>query len=75
MASALLDPMTLIILALVAVAWLFTALVVVATCRMAGRADAELAPSRQSPRRPTTWGTVRKRILTSPQSDQFATYR
>ncbi len=69
------DPTTLIIIALAAVAWLLTALVVVAVCRMAARSDAELAPSRQRPRRATTWGTVRRRILTSPHSDQFATYR
>jgi hypothetical protein len=29
----------------------------------------------QSPRRPTTCGTVRRRILTSVQSDQLATYK
>lgn len=29
----------------------------------------------QSPRRPSTCGTVRSRILTSPQSDQLPTYR
>ena len=29
----------------------------------------------QSPRRPITCGTVRRRILTSVQSDQLATYR
>jgi len=31
------------------------------------------ADAPQSPRRPTTWGTVRKRIFTSPHNDQFAT--
>jgi hypothetical protein len=35
---------------------------------LTGPADAP-----QSPRRPTTWGTVRKRIFTSPHNDQFAT--
>jgi hypothetical protein len=29
----------------------------------------------QSPRRPTTCGTVRRRIFTSVQSDQLATYK
>lgn len=73
--SAMPDPTMLIILALAAAAWLLTALVVVAACRMAAREDAELASPPQRPRRPTTWGTVRRRILTSPHKDQFATYK
>lgn len=52
--------------------WLLVVAVVIAACRMAARSDAPLA---QSPRRPSTWGTVRNRILTSPHSDQFATYK
>jgi hypothetical protein len=73
--SQLLDSTVLVVLILMILAWLLVALVVVAACRMAARSDAELPPSRQSPRRPTTWGTVRSKIFTSPHSDQFATYR
>jgi hypothetical protein len=51
-----------------------------ATARRTSAANtpATLATSRrdaQSPRRPTTCGTVRRRIFTSVHSDQFATYR
>jgi hypothetical protein len=66
---------TVIICGLVFAAWLGIALVVVGACRMAARGDAELVGSTQSPRRPTTWGTVRSKIFTSPQSDQLATYK
>lgn len=52
--------------------WLVVTVLVIAACRMAAEAD---APDAQSPRRPSTWGTVRRRILTSPHSDQLATYR
>jgi len=70
--------------------WLTVATAVVAMCRMAARADAlpaRAADARgaetpahsrgeaHSPRRPTTCGTVRRRIFTSVHSDQFATYR
>lgn len=57
--------------------WLFVIIVVLAACRMAALSDAETAFAHppQSPRRANTWGIVRKRILRSPQSDQFATYR
>ncbi len=53
--------------------WLLVVVVVIAACRMAAAADAP--EDAQSPRRATTWGTVRSRIFTSPHSDQFATYR
>jgi hypothetical protein len=45
--------------------------------REARRAEAPAHTRReaQSPRRPTTCGTVRRRIFTSVHSDQFATYR
>jgi len=66
---------TFAVLTLVALAWLFVVVVVVAACRMAARSDAELEPNAQSPRRPSTWGTVRSKILRSPQRDQLATYR
>lgn len=69
------DPMTIVIAVLGAL-WLAIVAVVFAVCLMASRSDAELAAgSPHIPRRATTWGTVRKRILKSPQSDQFATYR
>lgn len=57
--------------------WLLTIVIVLAACRMAALSDAEKTSPRspQSPRRASTWGIVRKRILRSPQSDQFATYR
>ncbi len=62
-----------IVSAVIALAWLLVVIVVVAACRMAGRSDAEIGSLAQSPRRPRTWGTVRSKILTSPQSDQLAT--
>jgi hypothetical protein len=62
----------MIILIPLSILWLLVAVVVIAACRMAAAAD---APEAQSPRRPSTWGTVRSRILTSPHSDQLATYR
>lgn len=66
-----------IAIALIAAIWLLTITVVLAACRMAALSDAERTSPRspQSPRRANTWGIVRKRILRSPQSDQFATYR
>lgn len=71
---------------LIPIAWLTIATVFVAICRMAASADArplqrEASPAHFNaeaiyrPRRPTTCGTVRRRILTSVQSDQLATYR
>ena len=69
----------LIIVAALAAVWMSVAVLVVTLCRMAARGDAAQVagenPGDQSPRRPKTWGTVRKRIFTSPQSDQFATYK
>jgi hypothetical protein len=62
----------LILFALLSLIWLFVAVVVLAVCRMAAPGDAGPA---QSPRRPRTWGTVRRRILTSPHSDRLVTYR
>ncbi len=56
--------------------WLLVVAVVIAACRMAAAADArDAAPDAQSPRRASTWGTVRSRILTSPHKDQLATYK
>jgi hypothetical protein len=55
-----------------AILWLLVAVVVIAACRMAAAADGRDV---QSPRRPSTWGTVRSRILRSPHSDQLATYK
>ncbi len=63
------------LLLLIPIAWISIAAAVVALCRMASRADAQEGAAAQSPRRPTTCGTVRRRIFTSVQSDQFATYR
>ena len=62
----------MLILIPLTILWLLVAVVVIAACRMAAAAD---APEAQSPLRPNTWGTVRSRILRSPQSDQLATYR
>ena len=73
-----LPDLLIIALALIASLWLFVTIVVIAACQMAALSDAEAAASPhppQSPRRASTWGIVRKRILRSPQSDQFATYR
>ncbi len=69
----------LLIVGVLVAIWVPIVALVVALCRMAARADAaenlgEIPPT-QSPRRPSTWGTVRRRIFTSPQSDQFATYK
>jgi hypothetical protein len=74
----MLSSTTFVVLALIAMAWLLVTVVILAVCRMAARSDAEAAQSpalAQSPRRPSTWGTVRSRILRSPQSDQLATYK
>ena len=74
----MLNSTTFVVLALIALAWLFVTIVVVAVCRMAARADegsAVVPAQTQSPRRPRTWGTVRSKILRSPQSDQLATYK
>jgi hypothetical protein len=60
----------LIVLIPLTILWLVVTVVVIALCRMAARGDAP-----QSPRRPSTCGTVRSRILMSPHSDQLATYR
>jgi hypothetical protein len=69
----------LIIIGVLAVLWVPIVVLLIALCRMAARGDAAenlgQMPPDQSPRRPSTWGTVRKRIFTSPQSDQFATYK
>lgn len=68
----------LVIIGVLVAIWAPIVALVVTLCRMAARGDkADLSeiPLDQSPRRPSTWGTVRKRILTSPQSDQFATYK
>jgi hypothetical protein len=62
----------LILLILLSLVWFVVAVVVIAVCRIAARSDTTLT---QSPRPPSTCGTVRSRILTSPHSDQFATYR
>jgi hypothetical protein len=65
----------LILLIPLSLLWLVVAVVVIAICRMAARGDRDLAEAPYSPRRPSTCGTVRSRILTSPHSDQLATYR
>lgn len=71
------DLLTIALVSLAAV-WLFATVLVLAICRIAARADAELAPRTPDTYRPLrarTWGTVRSMILKSPQSDQFATYK
>lgn len=69
----------MLLFVLIPVVWLTVAALVVAICRMAARGDTLPAPEREvavySPRRPTTCGTVRSRILISVHSDQLATYR
>jgi hypothetical protein len=67
--------MLTLFLILLSLVWLVVAVVVIAACRMAARGERELEDATHSPRAPSTWGTVRSRILTSPHSDQFATYR
>jgi hypothetical protein len=71
----------MLLVILLPLAWLGISVLVVAVCRMAASADAT-TPMRQprrrqrpaySPRRPSTCGTVRSRILTSVHSDQLAT--
>lgn len=75
----------LIILTLISLVWLVLVAIVVGLCVMASRADApagEDAPVdhdqdalAQSPRRPRTWGIVRRRIFASPHKDQLVTYK
>jgi hypothetical protein len=66
----------MLVFALVGLAWVLIALVVLAICRIAARSDQEdPGLPTQSPRRPSTCPTVRSKILTSPQSDQLATYK
>ncbi len=66
----------LVVLTALGVVWAAVVLLVLTLCVIAARADAPPASAaNQSPRRPSTWGTVRKRIFTSPQSDQLATYK
>ncbi len=67
--------MLTLFLILLSLVWLAVSVVVIAACRMAARGDGELGAEVHSPRLPSTWGTVRSRILTSPHSDQLATYR
>ncbi len=67
--------MLTLFLILLALVWLSVSVIVVAACRMAAGGDGELGDEAQSPRRPSTWGTVRSRILMSPHSDQLATYK
>jgi hypothetical protein len=65
---------------LIPAVWLGVSALVVAICRVAAGADAA-APQRPprrrrpaySPRRPSTCGTVRSKILTSVHKDQLAT--
>jgi hypothetical protein len=61
----------LLVIAIATSLWLSTIVLVVSLCVTARRADL----ASYSPRRHSTCGTVRSRILTSVQSDQFATYR
>jgi hypothetical protein len=67
--------MLTLFLILLSLVWLAVGVVIVAACRMAARGEGEPGGEAHSPRRPSTWGTVRSRILTSPHSDQLATYR
>jgi hypothetical protein len=69
----------MLLFVVIPVAWLSVCALVVGLCRMAARGDAMpartatgRAPS-YSPRRPTTCGTVRSKILTSVHNDQLAT--
>ena len=71
----------MLLFVLIPVAWLSISVLVVALCRMAAHSEAgapiHRAPRRRhpaySPRRPSTCGTVRSRILTSVHNDQLAT--
>ena len=67
--------MLTLFLILLSLVWFAVSAVVIAACRMAARGDGELGGEPHSPRRPSTWGTVRSRILMSPHSDQLATYK
>ena|GEM_PF-2906285 len=67
---------------LIPAVWLSICALVVAVCRVAARGDAldahNARPARArrpaySPRRPSTCGTVRSKILTSVHNDQLAT--
>jgi hypothetical protein len=72
----------MLLFVLIPIAWLGISVLVLAICRMAAHTDATTsvgAPRRArrrpaySPRRPSTCGTVRSRILTSVHNDQLAT--
>ncbi len=70
--------MLIVIITLLSLIWLSVAVTVLAVCHMAAVSDEGVEGERasaQSPRRPTTCGTVRSKILRSPHSDQLATYR
>ncbi len=69
------DSTNIMLLILLLIVWLAVNVAVIAVCQMAARGDSDLGEAPHSPRRPSTWGTVRSRILTSPHSDQLATYR
>jgi hypothetical protein len=76
----------MLLVIVIAAVWLGLCAIVVAACRMAADADAAAAaasaraarsrrPPRPAynPRRPSTCGTVRSKILTSVHNDQLAT--
>lgn len=72
----------MLLFVLIPLGWLSISLVVVAICRIAAREDALTAQAKRpararrpaySPRRPSTCGTVRSKILTSVHNDQLAT--
>ncbi len=71
----------MLLLVLIPLAWLSISLLVLAACRVAAQGDmttqaAQGTRARRpaySPRRPSTCGTVRSKILTSVHNDQLAT--
>jgi hypothetical protein len=72
----------MLLLVVIPAAWLGISLLVLAACRIAARGDAVNAQAARplraarpaySPRRPSTCGTVRSKILTSVHNDQLAT--
>jgi hypothetical protein len=72
----------MLLLVLIPLAWLSISLLVLAACRVAAQGDMTAQAARPprrarrpaySPRRPSTCGTVRSKILTSVHNDQLAT--
>jgi zona occludens toxin (predicted ATPase) len=70
----MLNSTTFVVLALIALAWLFLAVVVIAACRMAGRSDAEIgaADAQAQPTRPTVAPRSVRTPVAQPRAARYA---